>query len=123
MFFVISYEVDSEELIYVGRLLTGKSNNKQNQGNAKWPAGVSYDTIQGFAIFLLGFGSGAFCLASPMYIVDIAEPDLRGSLTSVFQVMITVGIATVEFLNIEDGVHWNVISGICMGIPGEKLKM
>ena len=58
-----------------------------------------------------------------MYIVDIAEPDLRGSLTSVFQVMITVGIATVEFLNIEDGVHWNVISGICMGIPGEKLKM
>ena len=68
---------------------------------------------------LPGFGSGAFCLASPLYIVDIAEADLRGSLTSVFQVMVTVGIATVEFLNIGDAVHWNIISGICMGVPGK----
>ena len=64
-----------------------------------------------------GFGGGAFALASPLYIVEIAEPAMRGSLASLMQFMVTLGVAFVDLLNIQDFVHWNVISGICMAFP------
>ena len=67
--------------------------------------------------YQLGFGGGSFALCSPLYTVEIAEPSMRGALASLMQFMVTLGVAFVDLLNIEDFVHWNIISGICMAFP------
>ena len=67
----------------------------------------------------LGFGGGAYALAAPLYIVEIAETSMRGALASLMQFMVTLGIAFVDGLNIQDAVHWDIISGVCVVIPGE----
>ena len=64
-----------------------------------------------------GFGSGAFCLVSPLYIVEISEAKFRGSLTAIFQVQVTLGSILVQTLNINEAVHWHIISGICIVPP------
>lgn len=42
--------------------------------------------------FLLGVAGGAFCVTAPIYTGEIAEPEIRGSLGSYFQLMLTIGI-------------------------------
>lgn len=42
--------------------------------------------------FLLGLSGGAFCVAAPIYTAEIAESEIRGSLGSYFQLMLTIGI-------------------------------
>jgi MFS family permease len=69
---------------------------------------------------LAGFAGGAFALAAPLYIVEIAESSMRGSLASMMQFMITLGVAFTDGLNIDDFVHWNIISGICIVFPGQR---
>ena len=49
---------------------------------------------------LTGFGGGAFALASPLYIVEIAEPEMRGALASLMQFMVTLGVAFTDGLNL-----------------------
>lgn len=44
---------------------------------------------------LLGVSSGGICVAAPMYTGEIAEKDIRGTLSSFFQLLITVGILFV----------------------------
>ena len=58
---------------------------------------------------------------APYYVSEIAETSMRGALASLMQLMVTFGVLFVNALNIYDTVHWVTISGICIGIPGEKV--
>ena len=42
--------------------------------------------------FITGVSGGAFCVTAPMYTAEIAESEIRGTLGSYFQLMLTVGI-------------------------------
>lgn len=42
--------------------------------------------------FLLGIAGGAFCVAAPVYTGEIAQKEIRGTLGSYFQLMVTVGM-------------------------------
>ena len=69
---------------------------------------------------LTGFGGGAFSLTAPVYIVEIAVPELRGSLSTMFQLMLSCGITFVHALNINNKIDWYIISAILMGPAGKK---
>lgn len=42
--------------------------------------------------FLTGLAGGAFCVSAPMYTSEIAQKEIRGTLGSYFQLLLTVGI-------------------------------
>lgn len=79
----------------------------------------------------IGIAAGAFCVAAPMYIGEIAEKEIRGTLGSYFQLMITIGILFVYAVGAGVSVFWlSIICGLIPLIfgavfffmPGEKLK-
>lgn len=45
-----------------------------------------------FGRFITGLSSGAFCVAAPLYTAETSENEIRGTLGSYFQLMLTVGI-------------------------------
>ncbi|EGI59828.1 PREDICTED: facilitated trehalose transporter Tret1 isoform X1 [Acromyrmex echinatior] len=45
-----------------------------------------------FGRFITGLSGGAFCVAAPLYTAEIAEKEIRGTLGSYFQLLLTVGI-------------------------------
>ena len=110
--FLLANGVDDDISIYIGRLLTGNFFVNQHQKLGK---PVTH-------VFHSGFGGGAYALAAPLYIVEIAETSMRGALASLMQFMVTMGIAFVDGLNIQDAVHWDIISGICVVIPGKYIN-
>uniref|UniRef100_A0A182MEP6 Facilitated trehalose transporter Tret1 n=1 Tax=Anopheles culicifacies TaxID=139723 RepID=A0A182MEP6_9DIPT len=63
----------------------------------------------------LGIGGGAFCVAAPTYTAEIAQPSIRGTLGTFFQLMVTVGILFVYAVGA--GVDVQVLSIICGVIP------
>ena len=42
--------------------------------------------------FFIGFAGGAFCISAPQYTAEIAEKEIRGTLSSFFQLMMVTGI-------------------------------
>lgn len=66
---------------------------------------------------LTGIGGGGFALAPPIYISETAETSIRGSLSSIMQFMVTIGIAFINGLGIQDAVSWPIITGICIIFP------
>lgn len=77
-----------------------------------WPSGV---TMLYFGRFLLGFSGGAFCICAPMYTGEIAQPDIRGTLGSYFQLMMVIGILFVYSIGSYISVF--LLSIICACIP------
>nr|XP_036216339.1 facilitated trehalose transporter Tret1-2 homolog isoform X1 [Bactrocera oleae] len=67
------------------------------------------------ARFLLGIAGGAFCVAAPMYTGEIAQKEIRGTLGSFFQLMITAGILFVYAIGAGLNVMW--MSIVCGMIP------
>lgn len=62
---------------------------------------------------LIGIAGGAFCVAAPVYIGEIAQKEIRGTLGSYFQLMITIGILFVYAVGAGVNVFWlSVISGV-----------
>ncbi|EFN85164.1 Sugar transporter ERD6-like 6 [Harpegnathos saltator] len=45
-----------------------------------------------FGRFITGVSGGAFCVAAPLYTAEIAESEIRGTLGSFFQLLLTMGI-------------------------------
>jgi sugar porter (SP) family MFS transporter len=45
-----------------------------------------------FGRFITGASGGAFCVAAPLYTAEICESEIRGTLGSYFQLMLTIGI-------------------------------
>lgn len=65
------------------------------------------------ARFILGVSGGAFCVTAPMYTGEIAQKDIRGTLGSFFQLMITGGILFVYAIGAGLDVFWtSVVCGI-----------
>lgn len=67
------------------------------------------------ARFILGISGGAFCVTAPMYTGEIAQKDIRGTLGSFFQLMITIGILFVYGVGAGLNVFW--MSVVCGIIP------
>ncbi|KAH8402149.1 hypothetical protein KR009_010156 [Drosophila setifemur] len=51
-----------------------------------------------FARFVVGFSGGAFCVAAPMYNMEIAEVKFRGIMGCFFQLLIVIGILYAFFV-------------------------
>eukprot|EP00095_Tigriopus_kingsejongensis_P000011 snap_masked-scaffold342_size201858-processed-gene-1.5 protein:Tk00011 transcript:snap_masked-scaffold342_size201858-processed-gene-1.5-mRNA-1 annotation:"nad-dependent protein deacetylase sirtuin-2" len=64
---------------------------------------------------LTGFGGGAFSLASPMYISEIAEISIRGALGSLMQLQVTFGVLFNNAVGI--ALPWPILTGICIVFP------
>lgn len=64
---------------------------------------------------LLGIAGGAFCVTAPTYTGEIAQPDIRGTLGSYFQLMLTVGILFVYVLGLADSLF--VLNIVCLFVP------
>lgn len=64
---------------------------------------------------LLGVSGGAFCVTAPTYTGEIAQKEIRGSLGSYFQLMVTVGILFVYVLGAFASLF--VLNVICLMIP------
>lgn len=65
--------------------------------------------------YIVGVSGGAFCVAAPIYTGEIAEKEIRGSLGSYFQLMITIGILFVYAIGSAVNVFY--LSIICGAIP------
>lgn len=63
----------------------------------------------------LGICCGGFCVAAPLFIGEIAQKEIRGTLGSFFQLNITIGILFVYAVGA--GVNVFVLSIICGAIP------
>lgn len=50
--------------------------------------------------FLLGFGVGLASFATPLYLAETAPTDIRGAMSSLFQLMITFGIFLICLVNV-----------------------
>ncbi|KAJ8955984.1 hypothetical protein NQ318_006255, partial [Aromia moschata] len=59
--------------------------------------------------FLTGLAGGAFCVAAPLYTSEISQNDIRGTLGSFFQLLLTVGIL-ISYLGVR-------LSILCAIIP------
>ncbi|KMY99309.1 facilitated trehalose transporter Tret1-2 homolog isoform X1 [Drosophila simulans] len=63
--------------------------------------------------FILGIAGGAFCVTAPMYTGEIAQKEIRGTLGSYFQLMITIGILFVYAVGAGVNIFWlSIICGI-----------
>lgn len=79
---------------------------------------VTFATGNGMILtgrFLLGMGSGGFCVAAPMYTGEIASKDIRGTLGSFFQLMITIGILIAYILGA--WIPFTAYNIICLVLP------
>lgn len=67
-----------------------------------------------FGRFITGVSGGAFCVAAPLYTSEIAESEIRGTLGSYFQLMLTVGILISYILGtiLKNMITLSIISGI-----------
>ncbi|KAL3275587.1 hypothetical protein HHI36_020342 [Cryptolaemus montrouzieri] len=64
---------------------------------------------------ITGMAGGAFCIAAPMYTSEIAEKEIRGTLGSYFQLLLTVGILISNVLGAY--VDIKTFSILCFCIP------
>ncbi|XP_072933719.1 facilitated trehalose transporter Tret1 [Epargyreus clarus] len=62
-----------------------------------------------------GLGTGGICVAAPMYIGEIAETSIRGSLGAFFQLFLTVGILFTFVVGA--WTHWRTLSIISALLP------
>lgn len=62
----------------------------------------------------LGLAAGAFYLSTPQYTSEIAEKEIRGTLGSFLQLLISFGVLFVYLIGAYISVFWmNVACGIC----------
>lgn len=64
---------------------------------------------------LLGIAGGAFCVTAPTYTAEISQKEIRGTLGTFFQLLLTVGILFVYAVG--SGVNVFVLNVICMCVP------
>ncbi|XP_023935465.1 facilitated trehalose transporter Tret1 [Bicyclus anynana] len=67
------------------------------------------------ARFFAGLSTGGICVAAPMYIGEIAETSIRGSLGAFFQLFLTVGILFTFVVGA--WTHWQTLSIISAVFP------
>jgi sugar porter (SP) family MFS transporter len=77
-----------------------------------WPAAVEMLIV---GRFITGFCGGLFCVASPMYISELAETKIRGRLTSFYQFFTSTGVLLSYIIGAFASIFWFSIS--CMLVP------
>ncbi|XP_055587580.1 facilitated trehalose transporter Tret1-2 homolog [Uranotaenia lowii] len=65
--------------------------------------------------FIIGIATGASCVVAPMFISEIAETAIRGTLGAFFQLFLTVGILFVYAIG--PYVSWVLLSVLCAIFP------
>ncbi|XP_035721654.1 facilitated trehalose transporter Tret1-like isoform X1 [Vespa mandarinia] len=65
--------------------------------------------------FITGVSGGAFCVTAPMYTAEISESEIRGSVGSYFQLLLSVGILLTYLLG--TCVNMFYLSIICAAVP------
>ena len=75
-----------------------------------------------FARFLLGIAVGVASFTAPLYLSEISPQRVRGSMISMYQLMITIGIMMAYFSNMyfgttaiihdQVGGHWRIMLGV-----------
>lgn len=65
--------------------------------------------------FIIGIATGASCVVAPMFISEIAETSIRGTLGAFFQLFLTVGILFVYLVG--PYVSWVTLSVLCAIFP------
>ncbi|KAH8294999.1 hypothetical protein KR018_005213 [Drosophila ironensis] len=65
--------------------------------------------------FLIGVSTGSFCVVAPMYISEIAETSIRGTLGTLFQLLLTIGILFVYLVG--SLISWQTLSLLCLSFP------
>ncbi|XP_011188744.1 facilitated trehalose transporter Tret1-2 homolog isoform X1 [Zeugodacus cucurbitae] len=68
-----------------------------------------------FGRFIIGVSTGSFCVVAPMYISEIAETSIRGTLGTLFQLLLTIGILLVYVIGAL--VSWTTLSVLCLTVP------
>lgn len=68
-----------------------------------------------FGRFMMGISVGSFCVIIPMYISEIAETSIRGTLGTFFQLFLTIGILLVYVVGAF--VNWVYLSAVCSLFP------
>jgi MFS family permease len=63
----------------------------------------------------IGLAGGAFCVASPQYSAEIAEKEIRGTIGSLFQLLMVTGVLFVYIVGPFMSVFWTNI--VCALIP------
>lgn len=59
--------------------------------------------------------TGSFCVVAPMYISEIAESSIRGTLGTLFQLTLSIGILLVYIIGAM--VTWTTLSVLCLLVP------
>jgi len=62
---------------------------------------------------LTGLGTGGFANVGPVYISEVTETSIRGSIGTIFQLMMVTGIAVINGLGIKNAVPWGTITLLC----------
>jgi len=68
-----------------------------------------------FGRFMIGIATGSFCVVAPMYISEVAEASIRGTLGTLFQLTLTFGILLVYVIGAY--VSWTTLSALCLLVP------
>lgn len=65
--------------------------------------------------FIVGFAGGAFCVAVPIYISEISESEIRGTLGSYFSLMLAIGIFFAYFIGSFTNLF--ILTLMCLVVP------
>ncbi len=71
---------------------------------------------------LVGFGIGITAVAAPLYVAEIAPPDRRGMMITLYQLFITIGIMISYMVDLAAAPHWRVMFGLG-AVPGVVLAV
>lgn len=71
---------------------------------------------------LVGVGIGITAVAAPLYVAEIAPPDRRGLMITLYQLFITVGILVSYIVDLVSAPHWRIMFGLG-ALPGLVLAV
>lgn len=71
---------------------------------------------------LVGIGIGITAVAAPLYVAEIAPPDRRGMMITLYQLFITIGIMVSYIVDLASAPHWRVMFGLG-AVPGVVLAV
>ena len=71
---------------------------------------------------LVGLGIGITAVAAPLYIGEIAPPDRRGLMITLYQLFITIGILVSYIVDLAAAPHWRIMFGLG-ALPGVVLAV
>ena len=87
-------------------------------------ASAMSDSAQALTVsrLLVGVGIGITAVAAPLYVAEIAPPDRRGLMITLYQLFITIGILVSYIVDLASAPHWRIMFGLG-ALPGLVLAV